>query len=78
MSGMPLDADELAAIFGYRNRRGVNRDVRRGVFPVPTYQYNGQRFAHADHVNEWLERKKAEAQAEFDALMGDEVEEYER
>lgn len=66
MYGAPLDANELAVIFGYRNKRGVNRDIRRGVFPVPTYTHNGRRFAHADPVNAWLEEKKRQAQLEYD------------
>lgn len=66
MYGAPLDANDLAIVFGYANKRGVNRDVRRGVFPVPTYMHNGRRFAHADHVNEWLDRQKQIAQAEYD------------
>lgn len=64
MYGAPLNADELAVVFGYKNKRGVNRAVRMGTFPVPTYTHNGRRFAHADHVNEWLEEKKAEAEEE--------------
>ena len=65
MSGMPLNADELAHVFGYKNRRGVNRAVREGTFPIPTFTQNGQRFAHADHVNDYLTEKKAEAEADF-------------
>jgi hypothetical protein len=66
MFGAPLDASELAVIFGYKNKRGLNRAARVGILPIPTYMFDGRRFAHADHVNEWLERKKQEAQAEFD------------
>ena len=65
MSGAPFNADELAVIFGYRNKRGVNRACRLGIFPIPTYSYDNRRFAHADHVNEWLDAKKAEAEKEF-------------
>ncbi len=68
MFGAPLDASELAVVFGYANKRGVNRAVRLGMFPVPTYMYNNRRFAHADHVNEWLGRQKQIAQAEYDEL----------
>ena len=66
MFGAPLDASELAVIFGYKNKRGLNRAARVGILPIPTYMFDGRRFAHADHVNEWLERKKQEARAEFD------------
>jgi hypothetical protein len=62
MSGLPLGADELALVFGYANRRGVNRAIRLDIFPVPTYKHNGHYFAHADHVNLWLEEKKQEAE----------------
>ncbi len=65
MFGAPLNADELAEVFGYRNRRGVNWAVRRGTFPVPTYMHNGKRFAHPDHVNTWMERRKVEAEHDF-------------
>jgi len=65
MFGAPLDVNELAVVFGFKNKRGVNRAVRMGLFPVPTYTYQGRRFAHADHVNAWLARKKAEAEADF-------------
>ncbi len=65
MNGMPLNADELAEVFGYRNKRGVNRAVRQGKFPIPTYIHNGKRFAHPKHVNDWLEKKKAEAEQDF-------------
>ncbi len=65
MFGAPLNADELASVFGFRNKRGVNRAVRLGRFPIPTYVHEGRRFAHADHVNDWLERKKAEAETDF-------------
>ena len=68
MFGAPLDANDLAIVFGYANKRGVNRAVRLGMFPIPTYSHNGRRFAHADHVNVWLEGKKQEAQAEADEL----------
>lgn len=66
MSGAPFTASELAVIFGYKNKRGVNRACRMGTFPIPTYSFQGRRFAHADHVNAWLDRKKQEAQEEFD------------
>jgi len=65
MFGAPLNADEMAEVFGYFNRRGVNRDIRLGVFPIPTYTYRGRRFAHPDHVNEWMVRKKAEAETDY-------------
>lgn len=65
ISGAPLNASELAIIFGYKNKRGVNRAARIGLLPVPTYMHNGLRFAHADHVNAWLELKKIEAETEF-------------
>lgn len=65
MFGAPLNVDELAIIFGFANKRGVNRAVRLGLFPVPTYMYLGKRFAHPDHVNEWMERKKLEAETDF-------------
>lgn len=65
MAGLPLNASELAEIFGYKNKRGVNRAARIGILPIPTYMHNGLRYASADHVNEWLERKKLEAEAEF-------------
>ena len=62
MSAPPLGPNELAEVFGYANRRGVNTAILRGTFPVPTYKHNGHNFAHADHVNEWLEMKKLEAE----------------
>jgi len=65
MSGAPFNASELAAVFGYKNKRGVNRAVRMGMFPIPTYMHDGRRFAHADHVNEWLHKKKLEAESDF-------------
>ncbi len=65
MFGAPLDANELAVIFGFRNKRGVNRAVRLGTFPIPTYMHEGRRFGHPDHVNEWLVMKKAEAEIDF-------------
>lgn len=71
MSGAPLNADELAVIFGYRNKRGLNRAARLGMLPIPTYIFDGRRFAHADHVNEWLERKKQEAEEAFAAEMAE-------
>ena len=57
---------ELAVVFGYKNKRGLNRAARTGLLPIPTYMYDGRRFAHADHVNEWLEMKKLEAEEDFD------------
>ncbi len=65
MSGVPLDASELAAVFGYKNKRGLNRAARLGMLPIPTYMHDGRRFAHADHVNEWLHKKKLEAESDF-------------
>ena len=65
--GVPLDASELASVFGYRNKRGLNRAARMGMLPIPTYMHNGLRFAHVDHVNAWLDKKKLEAEAEFQA-----------
>jgi len=65
MFGAPLNAEELAAVFGFRNKRGVNRAVRLGVFPIPTYMHKGRRFAHPDHVNTWMEKKKIEAENDF-------------
>lgn len=61
----PLDASKLAQVFGFANRRGVNRAIRNGTLPVPTYSFNGKRFAHPEHVNKWLDGKKAEAVDEF-------------
>jgi len=66
MDGAPLNADQLAIVFGYKNKRGVNRAVRMGMLPIPTYMHDGRRFAHVDHVNQWLDRKKAEAEKEFE------------
>lgn len=66
MIELPLNVDELAIVFGYKNRRGVNRAIRMGSFPVPTFvSETGQRMAHRDHVNAYLERKKAEAEQEW-------------
>ncbi len=62
---IPLSADELAAVFGYTSKRGVNRAIRLGTFPIPTFIQNGRRFAHADHVYKYLAEKKVEAESEF-------------
>lgn len=67
----PLDAAMLAKVFGYANRRGITRAIRMGTFPVPTYKFNGKRFAHAEHVNAFLDRKKAEAEEEYQAEVGE-------
>lgn len=74
MSALPLSADELALVFGFKNKRGVNRAIRNGTFPIPTYMHEGRRFAHGHHVHEWLETKKREAEEEFQA----EVEDWDR
>ncbi len=66
MFGAPLNADELAVVLGFRNRRGVNRALLLGTFPIPTYlNHEGRRFAHPEHVNDWMEKKKAEAETDF-------------
>jgi len=65
MFGAPLNVDDLAIIFGFRNRRGVNRAIRMGIFPIPTFMQNNKRFGHPDHVNEWLVMKKAEAETDY-------------
>lgn len=67
MTGLPLDANELAVVFGYKNKRGVNRAVRTGMFPIPTYSFEGRRYAHPDHVQDWLDLKKREAIDEFES-----------
>ena len=66
MFGAPLNAGELAIIFGYKNKRGLNRAARIGLLPIPTYMHDGRRYAHPDHVNEFLEKKKREAEQEFE------------
>ena len=58
----PYNVEELATIFGYASRRGVNRAVLLNIFPVPTYKQNGHNFAHADHVAGWLDERKQEAE----------------
>ena len=65
MRTTPFNATELARIFGYKNKRGLNRAARLGILPIPTYMYNGLRFASAEHVNVWQEEKKVEAESEF-------------
>ena len=66
MLDAPLNVDELAVVFGFRNKRGVNRAVRLGTFPIPTYtNHEGRRFAHPDHVNDWMMKKKAKAEVDF-------------
>ena len=61
-----LDLEELAALFGYVNRRAVVRAIRLEKFPIPTYEIiPGRVVADAHVVNEYFERKRQEGLAEL-------------
>ncbi len=69
MASIPyLEMDELTALFGYKNLRAARYAIRKGKFPVATYELAGRLVANVDVVNAYFRSKTEEAIATRELL----------
>tara|TARA_S200000501_G_scaffold183263_1_gene172624 strand:- start:2124 stop:2381 length:258 start_codon:yes stop_codon:yes gene_type:complete len=52
--------EELANVFGYKNKNSLDMAIRRGSLEVPTYKCAGRRVADKQVVAAYFQERRAE------------------
>ena len=61
------ELDDLQEIFGYPNRRALNRALHSGALPIKTFKLRGVRVCHTAVVDQYFEQMKKEGLAALEA-----------